>query len=200
MNNTELDKLLQSVPVPERAPDFWEQVPKRISTRIHWQARREAGAPDAARKALPLAWAFAAGAFCLLLALTLTFRPGQTSGDATGQYAQMAKCYREIEALFPNQIQSIIFDESGPRLLLAERANVPQSPALYLKICGPSGCQQVVTFSGQQIRVNGDDCDVLLDAAGNILLVGRQIAWSSASPARDSKQYRIEARALETHS
>jgi hypothetical protein len=199
MNNTELDKLLQTASVPERATDFWEQLPRRISTRIHWQARREIGAPDGARKALPLAWAFAAGAFCLLLALTLPFRPGQTSGGATGQYAQMAKCYREIEALFPNQLQSITFDERGSHLLLAERADVPQSPALYLKICGPSGCQQVVTFSGQQIRVNGDDCDVLVDAAGNILVVGRQIAWSSAAPARVGKPYRIEARALETH-
>lgn len=200
MNNAELDKLLRTMPAPDRAPDFWEQLPKRITTQIHWRSRRDASVPAAPRTAFPSAWAWGAGAIGLLLALTLTLRRGQTEGEAAGQYAQMAKCYREIAAMFPNQVQSIIFDEHGPRLVLAEQADVPKSPALYLKICGPSGCQEVVTFSGQQIRVNGDDCDVLLDAAGNVLLVGRQLVWSSASPARERKQYRIEARALETPS
>jgi len=200
MNNTELDKLLQSAPAPARAPDFWERFPKRITTEIHRRSRRGSAVLEAPRNTPWFAWALGAGAICLLLALTLTLRHGQNAGETTGQFARLEKCYRKIEAMFPNQIQSIIFDERGPHLVLAEQADVPKSPALYLKICGPRGCQQVVTFSGQQISVNGDDCDVLLDAAGNVLLVGRQFVWSSASLTRNAGKHRIEAWALDTHS
>jgi hypothetical protein len=200
VNNAELNKLLQSAPVPDCPPDFWEQFPKRITTEIQRRSRRGAAVLEAPRKTPRFAWALGAGAICLLLALTLTLRHRQNANETTGQFAQLEKCYLKIEAMFPNQIQSIIFDERGPRLVLAQQADVPKSPALYLKICGPRGCQQVVTFSGQQIPVNGDDCDVLLDAAGNVLLVGREFVWSSASPNRNAGKHRIEAWALETHS
>ena len=82
--------------------------------------------------------------------------------------------------------------------MLAPEPNLPASPPLYLKICGPKGCQRFVTFSGQQIRVNGDVCDVLVDHQGNVLVVGRETLWSDAKAAARIGPYQIEARALET--
>lgn len=200
MNNAELDKLLKSAPVPDRSAEFWEQFPKRVTAKIHWQSQRLAAAPEARRQAFPSAWAMAAAAACFVLALTLTLYRSQLRRDAAGEVARAEKYYREIEAMFPNQVQAIIFDDQGPRLALAEQANVPKSTPLYLKVCGPRGCQQFVTFSGQQIRVNGDTCDVLLDAAGNVLLVGRQFVWSNAGATRDAGTYRIKARLLDSSS
>jgi len=200
MNNSELDQLLKSAPAPERPPDFWEHFPKHIIAKIRWHRQREAAAPEAPRRAFPSAWAMAAAAACFVLALTFTLYRSQIRRGAAGEVARAEKCYREIEAMFPNQVRAIIFDDRGPRMVLAEKADVPQSTPLYLKICGPGGCQQFVTFSGQQIRVYGDNCDVLLDAAGNVLLVGRQFVWSSASLARATGEYRIEARPLERSS
>jgi hypothetical protein len=110
------------------------------------------------------------------------------------------KCFQEIQPLFPHQLQAIVFDRQGARLVLAETADVPVSPPLYLKICGPKGCQQFVTFSGQQIRVNGEVCDVLLDSQGNVLVVGGQLVWSSSKPAGKAGSYRIEAKLLITES
>lgn len=196
MNNAELDQLLKSAPVPERAPDFWEHFPKRIIGKIQWQPRREAAVPEAPRRAFPSVWATATAVTCLLIAFAFALHRGQIRRNAAGEVAQVEKCYREIEAMFPNQVQAIIFDEHGPRMILAEQADVPKSPPLYLKVCGPRGCQQFVTFSGQQILVNGDNCDVLFDVAGNVLLVGRKLVWSSASPTHNVEKYRIEARAL----
>jgi hypothetical protein len=81
-------------------------------------------------------------------------------------------------------------------MVLADRPNVPASPPVYVKICGPKGCQRFVTFSGQQIRVNGDVFEVLVDRQGDVLLVGAQWVWSSSEPAVKSSRYRIEARPL----
>ena len=84
--------------------------------------------------------------------------------------------------------------------MLAQEPNLPASPPLYLKISGPRGCQRFVTFSGQQIHVNGDVCDVLADHRGNVLVVGRQLLWSGSKASGGSGQYQIEARALESSS
>ena len=54
-----------------------------------------------------------------------------------------------------------------------------------------------MTFSGQQIRFNGEDCDVLADAQGNVMLVGRQRIWHSAFSVPLAGKYRITARTLE---
>ncbi len=199
MNNSELEKLLKSAPAPDRAPEFWEEFPKRITARFHWQANRATAPETASRGLSPLAWALGAAAVCLVFVF-VNHQNTNITGETVGHFAEAEKCYREIESLFPNQVQCIIFDETGPRIVLGEKADVPASTPLYLKICGPRGCQRVVTFSGQQIRVNGETCDVLLDASGNVLLVGKQLVWSSASLNRETGRYRIEARLLEASS
>lgn len=197
MNNTELEKLLKAVPPPERPPEFWEQLARRVSTRIHWQAKLVATSGDEPRPWwLSWTWGFSAAAACLVLAFALGYGRGRPTVESNAQLAQARIYFREIESLFPRQVQAIVFDDRGPRLLLAEKADVPDSTPLYVKICGPRGCQQHVTFSGQQIRVNGEDCDVLTDAAGHVLIAGKELVWSSASPARSVGQYRIEARPL----
>lgn len=201
MNNAELDKLLKSAPVPDRASEFWEQFPKRITARLHWQANRATVPETASRGLSPLAWALGAAAVCLVFVFVfVNHQNTNITGETAGQVALAEKCYREIESLFPNQVQAIVFDETGPRIVLGEKADVPASTPLYLKICGLRGCQRVVTFSGQQIQVNGETCDVLQDANGNVLLVGKQLVWSSASLNRETGRYRIEARLLEASS
>ena len=129
----------------------------------------------------------------------LGFWRGQRSLSDDPQLAAARKYFHEIEALFPNQVQAIVFDQRGTQLVLAQEPNVPASPPLYLKVCGPKGCQRFVTFSGQQIRVNGDVCDVLADGRGEVLLVGRQLLWSGSKAVAASGGYQVEARALENH-
>ena len=197
MNNIELEKLLKSVPSPQRPPEFWEQLPRRVSTRIHWQAKLRTGPGSEARPWWSSwTWGFSAAAACLVIAFALGNWRGRPANEPNAQIAQARIYFREIESLFPRQVRAIVFDESGPRLMLAEKADVPDATPLYVSICGPRGCQQHITFSGQQIRVNGEDCDVLTDAAGHVLIVGRQFVWSSGSLARNAGKYRIEARAL----
>ena len=199
MNNTELEKLLKSAPVPEPKPEFWEQLPKRVTTKIHWSQPRVA-VHEATHGRFRIAWAACALLVGVVLVLPLLLRRSDAPRESVSSLAQVQKCYREIEAMFPNQVQAIMFNEAGSRIVLAETANVPDSTPIYLKICGPRGCQQVVTFSGQQIRVNGETWDVLTDASGNVLLVGGKHVWSSASHVNEFGQYRVETRSLEVSS
>ncbi len=194
MNNSELDKLLKSARVPDRPPEFWEALPKRVTAKLHWQAGRPAAPEAEPRRFAAWAWGFGAAAACVAAALLVLALPGRTPPAAGHQFALVERCFREIEALFPRQVQAVVVDERGPRMVLADSADVPQSPPVYLKICGPKGCQRIITFSGQQIRVNGDQCDVLMDAAGHVLVVGSRIVWSSASAASAAGPYHIEAR------
>jgi hypothetical protein len=200
MNNSDLDKLLKSARVPDRPLDFWENLPKRITAKVHWRSHGEKNLAIKARSRASFAWAFGVAIVCVAAFLPFWLSRNNPRQHPDLQVAQAQKYFREIEQLFPNQVRAIIFDDKGPRLMLAEQPDLPDETPLYLKVCGPKGCQRFVTFSGQQIRVNGETCDVLLDAAGNVLLVGRQIVWSSDSATRDTGGYRIEARRLENAS
>ncbi len=207
MNNSELNRLLKSASVPEPPQDYWEQFPGRVTDEVR---RRRASKSKGVPHSAPASWSAAVlcrfrwalgtaitAALVLAAALLIHSRgkPGVAGSDA---FAEAQKCFREIEPLFPNQIKAIVFDQQGAELVLADDPTVPTSTPLYLKVCGPNGCRRFVTFSGQQIRVNGDLCDVLLDREGNILVVGRQFAWSSSNPAGKATPYQIEARPLGT--
>ncbi len=66
-----------------------------------------------------------------------------------------------------------------------------------LLLCGPKGCQNYVTFSGQQIRLNGETCEVLLDHHGNVLLVGQRWIFSTAQASANHARYQVAAQPLE---
>jgi hypothetical protein len=217
MNDRELNEVLKRGAVPERRADYWEQFPGRVMSEIkrrrqHPRAETSADAPAPTITDGSSRWAWASAfrilgskptfaigvaVVCLVLGLVLGSWKEQHASGKDAQFAEARKYFHEIEALFPNQLQAIVFDQQGTHLVLAPEANLPASPPLYLKICGPKGCQRFVTFSGQQIHVNGDVCDVLVDHLGKVLVVGQEKLWSDAKAALRSGSYQIEARALE---
>jgi hypothetical protein len=143
------------------------------------------------------AFVLGVAAVCLAVGFVLGSWRGQRPSGQDSQLAEARKYFHELEALFPNQLQGIVFDQQGTHLVLAPEPNLPASPPLYLKVCGPQGCQRFITFSGQQIRVNGDVCDVLVDHQGKVLVVGQETLWSDARGAVRRGPYQIEAKVLE---
>ncbi|MEY2429966.1 MAG: hypothetical protein QOJ40_2851 [Verrucomicrobiota bacterium] len=198
MNNRELDEILKRVPFPERPVEYWEEFPGRVRRQLRSPRERARGFEG--RRVVPRfppAWGIGLALVCIVIAWAVGFRSQKSSPTNAQQLSQVRKYFREIEALFPNQVQAITFDQQGAHLTLAPEANVPSSPALYLKVCGAEGCQRFITFSGQQIRIRGQLCEVLADRDGGILLVGRDFLWSSSAKAGDKAAYRIEAKPLE---
>lgn len=213
MNDTELNDVLKRATVPERGTDYWEQFPTRVTAELERRRQnvRTQRSPDvavrpvtnrgywwscaSALRSLGSRPAFALGVavICVALGLVLGLWRGQRLPGSDPQLAAARKYFREIEALFPNQLQAIVFDERGTQLVLAQEPNLPASAPLYLKICGPRGCQRFVTFSGQQIRVKGDSFEVLVDAKGHVLLVGNKLVWTSADTSARIGEYRFAA-------
>jgi hypothetical protein len=155
-----LDDQLKSVPVPPRAPGYWEAFPRRVTARIN--------NPPPVRPANWWPGALALATACVVIALGI----GGWARSRQPQRTDSARIYREVAALFPNQVRAIVTDEHGVRLVLADQADVPRSPALLVRFCQAQRCRSVITFSGQRVRLNGESVEVLVDGRGNVLVVG----------------------------
>ena len=217
MNDRELDHVLKRARVPERDAGYWDGFPGRVAAELERRRRAgpavQSGGASVRGSSEPAGIgslaslfrllgskpAFAVGfaVVCLAVGFFVGFWKEHGSPGTDAQVAQMRKYYRELEALFPNQLQAIVFDQKGAHMVLANEPDVPASAPLYVKICGPKGCQRFVTFSGQEIRINGDTCEVLADGRGGVLLVGEKLLWAGPKSARTSRQYSIEAKPLE---
>ena len=194
MNNDQLGALLKSAPAPEREAAYWTDFPKTVTRRLA-QVRSPGFSRSSARRGPLLTWGLGLATVCILAGFFFGFWRGRTSTDAR-EAAAFQKLFREVATLFPNQVQAVIIDERGPRLVLAEKPNVPPSDPLLVKICKAKRCENIITFSGQQIRVNGEAFEVLADGEGHVILAGRRIVWSSAEPALRQAPWQIEARPL----
>jgi len=205
VKNSELEQILKSAPVPDRPGAYWGQFPQRVMAKTNWlRTRVDAGAGQPQTKPFWLRYRFrfaivglGLAISGLLLVFVLGSRQGRQLSITEPQLAAARKYFQEIETLFPGQVQAIVFDQQGSHLVLAERSNVPTSSPLYLRICGPKGCQNYVTFSGQQIRLNGETCEVLLDHHGNVLLVGQRWIFSTAQASAKHARYQVAAQPLE---
>ena len=206
MKNSELDQILRSAPVPDRPGAYWDQFPRRVmakTDRLGTRADAETNHPRTEPFWLRSRFQFATvglglAIIGLLLGFVLGFWQRRNLSITGPQLAVARKYFQEIETLFPGQVQAIVFDPQGPHLVLAEHSNVPASSPLYLRICGPKGCQSYVTFSGQQIRINGETCEVLLDHQDNVLLVGQDWVLSTAQAPAKRARYQVSARPLMT--
>jgi hypothetical protein len=82
------------------------------------------------------------------------------------------------------------------KLVLSDTGDVPASPPLYVRITDGKHSSYFVTFSGQEIQVDGQAITVLSDARGGIILAGAQFVWSSAGRPSAAGHLKIEAKNL----
>jgi len=173
MNDHELNQLLRSAPLPPRPGSYWERFPEKVLLAIRHRPERSAspGRSVAGFAVLGLA------AACLAVGVFVQFSGSHAPPGPGAELAAARKFFSEVEALFPHQVQAIVFDSQGPHLLLAARADVASAAPLYLKLCTKNGCEEVVTFSGQEIPFGGQTCQVLAEADGQIMVVGDHAVW-----------------------
>jgi len=200
MTDRELDEVLKRRRIPEPSAEEWEEFPRSVTREI--RRREGVSSTRAADVAGTSSWwsrpiIAIAGVAMITVVCALLLGNRQTSANATGGLAEAEKYYREIAPLFPQQVRAIVFEKQETRLVLAERADVPTSAPIYLKICGAGECRRFVTFSGQQVRVNGHDLDVLTDAKGGVIVAGPDLVWRSEQRGGRLGEYRIEAERLE---
>ena len=183
-----LDELLKSARVPEHSEGYWEAFPRRITAHL------TAGTHTSMAQSLhhSWAWGFSFATACLLFALGVGL--WLTARRPAGP--NYAKLYREIEAMFPNQVRAIAVDKQGVHLDLSDKPVVPASSPLLVNVCHAQQCHAFITFSGQQIHVNGESWDVLANGEGGVFVVGKRSVWNSEEPSQRASVYRINAQPL----
>lgn len=92
---------------------------------------------------------------------------------------------REVSTLFPGQVRAIHRDETGLHLTLAEKPDVTSTLAIVIEVGDGKGTQQIITFSGQTIEIDGQTVRVEADAKHGVLLNGQdQENWRQQYGAR----------------
>ncbi len=197
MNDSELNDMLRKARVPGRPADYWQDFPHEVARR----AARDGGIPH---RSQPPAWGWAWGLGIATVCLVIGFMMGrQRSGDAApapGALAQMTaeqRIFNEVIGMFPGRLEAIIVENSQVRLVLSEQASVPQSPPLVVNICKAGKCLTCITFSGQQIRMNGEVFEVLHGADGEVIVSGQSSVWvGSKSLTPETDGIEVHARTL----
>ena len=193
MNDSELEKKLKAAHTPVLAGDYQADFPRLVLANLRSSPPEKIPAPNSWRPRL--AWCFAA-ALLLVAAFGLGHWRGREAVASSTGILENAKVICETLALFPNQVRAIVQDEHGLKLVLAERADVPDSPPLFVHICDGKNCASVVTFSGQEIELAGQKITVLSEAGGGIILEGKEFVWSSSAQTAAHNGLKIEARAI----
>lgn len=204
MKETQLDELLRAGPVPERDPEYWEQFPHAVTARLRHNDRERLAAAREMQSRVPLPWlrfrraALGVGLACACLLLGLFICPWKPGRDLAEERrrAVLQRCFRETSALFPRQLRALVADSDGFGLVLAEQANLPTDVPIYVRVTSREKSQSAITFSGQQITLAGRKWEILLDARGNIIVIGENSVWSNSKPTLPDPSVRIEARRL----
>ena len=192
MNDLELNRILKTAKVPERAEEFWARFPRRVTSRLHWKPAMTWGASRFSR----VAWALSAITACLVMGFLAGHWRGHEEAVAENGLLQNAKVIRETFAMFPNRVKAIVQDQHGINLVLSDKADVPQSAPLWIKICDGKNCAAMVTFSGQEIKLGRQELTVLTDVHGKIILAGDNFLWSNGEALLAGNHLKIEAKTL----
>jgi hypothetical protein len=192
MNNSELDAKLRAAREPALSADYQEEFPRIVLANL----RSTPGDNSRTHRAwFPrLAWGVTVAA-CALLA----FAVGRWHGrmESGNDILANAKLIRETLAMFPNRIRAIVQDEHGLKLVLADQPEVPASTPIYVRIRDGKQSSSLVTFSGQEIQIDGLKLTVLSQPDGGIILEGNEFVWSSRDPVYTGRELIIEAKNLD---
>jgi len=191
MNDAELDKKLKAARGPALDADYLEDFSRQVLGDLRrTQPRSE---PTQTAWWPGLAWG-AVTAVCVAMAFGIGLWHGRK--QAEGDVLASTKVIQETLAMFPNQVRAIVHDERGVNVVLSDKPDVPVSTPIYVRICNGQSCASVVTFSGQDVKIAGQNVTVLANASGGVILEGNQFAWSSTDQGPAPGHLKIEARLL----
>ncbi|HEX5397782.1 MAG TPA: hypothetical protein VFY06_01895 [Verrucomicrobiae bacterium] len=194
MNRRELESILKRARVPEISEDSLEMFPRQTAARL------KRGEPQElrARKFAPrFGWAFGLAA-CIVVAFAIGHWSGRMTARPVTTPDSLAsmKLIRETLAMFPNQVRAIVEDEHGIHLVLSDKPDVPASAPIYVQISDGKQSTSLVTFSGQDVQIAGQQVTVLADGNGGVILAGQHFVWSDSGRVYAEGNLRIKAENL----
>jgi hypothetical protein len=173
MKNSDLDLLLRTARVPDRADSYWAAFAPAVIRRL---SAEPAPAP-AERRWRTVAFAGLAAAVGGVLLGFFLWHRAPASRDP---YARLrdGEMLREILPRYPSRLRAIVQDEQGLHIILSDRPDVPASMPIWIEISGEGRRRAAVTFSGQRVTLGDDQLEVLADPSGRVMLIGSRFFWS----------------------
>jgi hypothetical protein len=135
-------------------------------------------------------------AVCLAIVLATPHWHGERRHTSAENILQNTTFIRETLAMFPNRVRAIVQDEHGLNVILSDQGEIPPSTPFYVHVCDGSHCASYVTFSGQEIQVDGQHISVLADRQGKMILVGENFLWSDKDRIYPDNRWKVEAKNL----
>ena len=198
MTDEELKKRLRSAQVVPPTREATEDMMFRVRSSLrHRSAAASAG--DVAKASRQVVfWRWVAGGMAILaMAMLVLRREGPAPVLTDRHIGEMRRYLGELQTLFPNRLDAVIFETDGPRLVLSESPGPSGGGALVLRLCAEGRCREVVTFSGRRIEIDGRKFEVLSQIGGGIIVMGDKGVWTSENPGQDGGlPFRIQARQL----
>lgn len=201
MNDAELNRVLLGAHLPERSAKDWNESAQDTARAALMASQSPVSHQNTyscseVRKRNQFGfWAAGIATACIVVGFMFGHWHAERS-QRRDEVAEARKLFNELSAMFPNQLEAVVLDGSAPRLQIAETPHAGRGTPLFVRICGKTGCQRVITFSGERVRLNGGVYDVLVDARGHIIIAGESFAWSSAERTSRTGGYQIEAAPL----
>lgn len=195
MNDEDLKNLLLKAKVAAPTPEQTEE----LVVRVRGAVRREREARVVPERSGQLFfWRWLAGGLAVLVGVLLVARRGPADPVLTEKHvADMRRYLGEIQTLFPNRLDAVVFEAGGPRIVLSDRPVPSGGEPLMIRICAGKGCREIVTFSGKRIEIDGRSFEVLSDSGGGVIVAGDQGVWTSAEADRPGGlPFRVQARHL----
>jgi hypothetical protein len=191
MNDDLLKKRLAGLKVP--APD--ETARERA---LHRALVALKNAPvELPRTSRPFLWRWAAVAgACAAVAILAVWQAGRPVGD---ELAAWQRTLREVEMLFPGQVNAVIERDGAVDLELSEGTSGGTSQPVVVEFVRGASVLRVLSYSGRKVCVDlGEDraCfEPLITAEGRVILSGEDFLWTADHPVSRGG-YRVEARFL----
>jgi hypothetical protein len=197
-----LDSLLRSVPEPIVPEESREAFAQKVLHRL--RSAPESGRNDHPAARLPwnpfrnLASGFATASALAIVGWGVHVGTSGWGGD-TGMAFDPAetRAYREVwkefATLFPNQVRAVTFGPEGPRVILSDRPDLPETPGILVRLCSRDGCRTALTVSGQSVELGTQRLEVLGTARGEVFVTFDDSVWPL-----DRHSHRLSALNLES--
>ena len=205
MNDSELNELLRRARMPERRAQKWKELTDETmrqvarSTIAAAPLRHQSGL-GALVRTLCFAhrrWIWTGGftTACLLVGLFIGYWHARYAQERS-EIAEARKLFVELNAMFPSQLEAIVINGGTPKLVLSEKPSPNKGAPLFVRVCKAKRCEMIITFSGERVSVNGQNCDVFVNAEGRIIVAGEHFVWTSGEEKLRNSGYQIEAAPL----
>ena len=196
MNNHSLKENLKRLKVPAPDPAVRERTLHRSLI-----ALRHAGNAGEAREQTersPVFWRWAV-VVCVLGAVSLALWPGGRPVLTNDGLAAWRKTFRQMEILFPGQLNAVIEQDGDVELDLAAESATPSEQPVLVEFSRGSHVLRVLSYSGRRVCVTLDGRNTCFEALvtgdGNVILTWDDFLWVSQNP-MPRAGYRMEAHSL----